>query len=110
MRLANAYGNLGQYQHAIENYNEAVRLKPDFSIAYNGRGISYNNLGQYQHAIENYNEAVRLKPDYADAYNNRAIVYLNQGNKESGCSDAQKACELGICIALETARERKFCR
>jgi tetratricopeptide (TPR) repeat protein len=35
MRLANAYGNLGQYQRAIEYFNEVIRLKPDFSIAYN---------------------------------------------------------------------------
>ena len=34
----NAYAKLGQYQRAIENYNEAIRLKPDYSIAYINRG------------------------------------------------------------------------
>jgi len=37
------------------------------------------------------------------AYSNRGDAYLNQGDKESGCRDAQKACELGNCKLLESA-------
>ena len=106
----NAYAKLGQYQRAIEDYNEAIRLKPDYVFAYNNRGSACYNLGQYQRAIANYHEAIRLKPDYAQSYNNRGVAYLNQGNKEQGCRDAQKACELGICAALEWAKGKGYCR
>ena len=114
---ANAYSNRGityaalsQYQRAIENCNEAIRLKPYYADAYNNRGIAYAKLGQYQRAIENYNEAIRLKPDYANAYSNRGLTYLLQGNNNLVCSDAQKACALGNCKALERAKGKGYCR
>jgi hypothetical protein len=109
-RLGNIYGKLGQYQLAIENFTEVIRLKPDYYIAYNGRGISYERLGQYPLAIENFNKAIRLNPNYAEAYYNRGFTYLLQGNKELGCPDAQKACELGSCKVLEDANNRGLCR
>ena len=33
-----AYNNRGQYQRAIEEYNEAIRLKPDLAEVYSNRG------------------------------------------------------------------------
>ena len=105
----NLYDKLGRYQLAIENYDEAIRLKPDNAAAYCNKGMTYARIGQYQHAIEDFNDAIRLQQDYADAYNGRGIVYLSQGNSELGCRDAQKACELGNCKALELAKGRQDC-
>jgi tetratricopeptide (TPR) repeat protein len=90
--------------------NEAIRLKPDYAAAYFNRGTTYANLSQHQLAIENYNAAIRLKPGYAAAYNNRGIAYFMQSNKNLGCSDAQKACALGICKLLELAKSKGLCR
>jgi Tfp pilus assembly protein PilF len=103
------YAKLGQHSQAIEDFNEAIRLKPNYVEVYNNRGNAYAKLGQYQRSIEDFNEAIRLKQDYADAYYNRGFVYLLQGNNELGCVDAQKACELGICEALEMAKSRGSC-
>ena len=101
---------LGLYQKAIDDFNEAIRLKPDYTDAYNNRGGAYFKLGQYQRAVDDFSKAIHLKPDYADAYNNRGGAYFNQGNKEPGCYDAQKACKLGNCTALEWAKRKKYCR
>lgn len=106
----NAYGDLGEYQKAITDYNEAIRIKPDYAQAFNNRGNTYDKLGAYERAIEDLNEAIRIKPDYANALNNKAFIYLNHGNKELGCPDAQKACELGDCKILELAKSRQWCR
>jgi tetratricopeptide (TPR) repeat protein len=105
-----AYANLSQYWPAIEDYNHAIRLKPDYADAYNNRGGAYFKLGRYQNAVEDFNEAIRLKPDYTDAYNNRGWAYFNQGNIKLGCYDAQRACNLGNCIALQWAKKRIYCR
>ena len=104
------YGELGQYQRAIEDFNEAIHLKPDFANSYSNRGVTYYNLGQHQRAIEDYNEAIRLEPDFTKAYNNRGYAYLLQGNNKLGCRDAQKACAMGNCKALEWAKGKGLCR
>ena len=101
---------LGKYQMTIEDLNKAIRLIPDYINAYYNRGVTYSYLGQHQLAIENYNVAIRLKPDYAAAYNNRAFAYLNQGDKISGCSDAKKACAMRVCLTLEAAKVKGYCR
>ncbi len=107
----NGYYILGNYQKSISDYDTAITLKPDFADAYNHRGtIYYNKLNQHQKAIDDYNKAITLKPDFADAYHNRAFVYLNQENRLSGCRDARKACELGLCAAMMNAQARGMCR
>jgi tetratricopeptide (TPR) repeat protein len=73
----------GDYQQAITDYTEAIRLKPDYAEAFNNRGNSYSELKQYDKAIGDYNEAIRLKPDYALAFGGRgnAYYYLRQYDK-----------------------------
>jgi tetratricopeptide (TPR) repeat protein len=105
-----AYDKLGQYQNAIEDFNKTIRLKPDYTLAYYNRGTVYGEFDQHQRAIDDFNRAIRLKQDYADAYYNRGLAYLLQGNNELGCIDAQKACELGNCKALEWAKDKGICR
>jgi tetratricopeptide (TPR) repeat protein len=105
-----AYDNLRQPQRAVKDYNEAIRLKPDYAKAYYNRGTIYGKYGKHQNAIFDFNQAISLKPNDADAYNNRGMVYLNQGNNELGCVDAQKACAMGICNALEMAKGKGLCR
>lgn len=103
------YDELGQHQLAIDNYNNAIRLKPYYARYYNNRGIAYAKIGENQRAMDDLNHAIRLKPDLAEAYRNKAMLYLLQGNKKSGCHDAQKACELGICELLESVISKGYC-
>ncbi|HOW58000.1 MAG TPA: tetratricopeptide repeat protein, partial [Smithellaceae bacterium] len=39
------YFKLNNYQSAIDDFNEAIRLKQDYSDAYNGRGIAWLSQG-----------------------------------------------------------------
>ena len=41
-----AYYDLGQYERAIQDYNEAIRLDPKDADAYYNRGIAYGKLGR----------------------------------------------------------------
>ena len=105
-----AYYNMGQYQRTIEMTSEAIRLLPNYFLAYNNRGNAYANLGQFQKAVEDYNQVVRLKPGFVNAYDSRGTVYLLMGNRELGCSDVKKACELGNCKKIEEAKSKGYCR
>jgi tetratricopeptide (TPR) repeat protein len=104
------YGKLmGQYKSAIYDFTTAVNLNPNLIKAYNNRGIAYSALEQYQHALNDYDTAIKLKSNYADAYNNRAIVYFKLEKIKSGCIDARIACGLGICKALNSAKNQGLC-
>lgn len=67
-------GQLGQYAAAIADYDITVRLKPDYALVYNNRGVAKHKLGQYDAAITDYDTAIRLKPDYALASKNRGLA------------------------------------
>ncbi|MGB5216689.1 MAG: tetratricopeptide repeat protein [Smithella sp.] len=105
-----AYYKLKQQSLAIKEYNQAIRLQPDYAEAYFNRGNAYTELGQYQAAITNYTESIRLKQDYVQAYGNRANAFFITGETALGCRDAKKACEMGTCVALQTAESKGFCR
>jgi len=104
-----AYAKLGQYHFAVRDFDKVVGLKPDNAETYRNLGAVYAKLGRYQAAIQHFNDAVRLKPDYAGAYGDRGYAHLLQGNIEQGCLDAQKACDLGNCLALKAAKGKGYC-
>jgi len=56
----------------LRDYTEAIRLKPDFAIAFHNRGLARRAKSDVESALQDYNEAIRLKPDYADAFINSA--------------------------------------
>ena len=70
----NAKYDLGDYAGAIADYTMAIRLKPDYAMAYNNRGLAKADMGQHFAAITDYDTAIRLKPDDAKAYVNRGNV------------------------------------
>ena len=100
----------GNFKEAIYYYNKAIRIKPDQADAYNNRGIVYAKISNNKLAIDDFNKAIQLQPNNVDIYKNRATFYFNQGNKKFGCNDAWRACELGNCSTLETARSNGYCR
>jgi len=52
--------NKGNLEGAIQDYNEAIRLKPD-AIAFNDRGVARNNKGDREGANEDFERAKRLR-------------------------------------------------
>jgi len=81
----------GENQEAIDYYTETIRLKPDFTGGYIGRGLTYCNIGKNQLALNDYNEAIRLDTNYADAYHNRGITYHKLGQHQQAIEDYNKA-------------------
>ncbi|MFW2331148.1 MAG: tetratricopeptide repeat protein [Nitrospinota bacterium] len=50
----------GSYNDAIDDLNEAIRLKDDFAKAFANRGIAYDHINNYQNAIADYKKALEL--------------------------------------------------
>ncbi len=73
------YNEKGDYEQAIADLNQALKLKPDYAEAYNNRGNVYAQNGNYDQAIADITQALKLKPDSAEAYNNRGAAYNGRG-------------------------------
>lgn len=65
----------GELPLAIAEYEEALRIHPDYADAHNNLGIALENLpGQLDAAIGHFQEAVRLRPAFAEAHNNLGVA------------------------------------
>jgi tetratricopeptide (TPR) repeat protein len=84
----------GKIKEAIDHYNKALRITPDYVPPYYNRGNAYAELGQYQLAFEDYNQAILLQPDYAEAYYNRGSAYSKFGQHQLAIDDFNKAIAL----------------
>ena len=61
----------------IDDYTEALKLKPDLVEAYINRGCSYFDIHEYNKAIVDFTESIRLNPDLVESYINRGCSYFN---------------------------------
>ena len=71
-----AYGEKGELDRAIDDWNKAIELDPKLAQAYNNRGAAYNGTGEHDLAIKDYTTAIKHQPDHGKAYSNRGIVRL----------------------------------
>ncbi|MDR1326259.1 MAG: tetratricopeptide repeat protein [Treponema sp.] len=86
--------NMGNYDQAIDDYNQTIRVEPNYAAAYNNRGRSYYAKGDYDKAIADFNQAITLDPNYADAYNNRGRAYYAKGDLDRALADYNQAITL----------------
>lgn len=94
LRRGDSYSEIQDYDRAIADYDEAIRLKPDYAEAYNNRGYAYYWKYEGANAIADYSRAIELRPDYAYAYNNRGAAYLASGNPAQAIRDFDHAIQL----------------
>lgn len=89
-----AFVNQHNFETAIERFDQALILAPNFVPALINRGYTYDKLGQYERAIEDYNEAIKLDSENAKAYNNRGFAYRDLGQYSLALADYDEAIRL----------------
>ena len=99
----NARGNARldnrDFDRAIDDYSEAIRLDPKFAVGFNNRGLGYQRKNQYDLAIQNYDEAIRLNPQYALAFVNRSNAHRSKARFDLAIADAGQAIGLNPNLA-----------
>jgi tetratricopeptide (TPR) repeat protein len=89
----------GEYDRAVEDYSEAIRIDPKYALAYIGRGTAWRAKGEYDRAIADHSEAVRLDPKDARAYNNRGTAWYAKGEYDRAIADYNEAIRLDPAYA-----------
>jgi tetratricopeptide (TPR) repeat protein len=84
----------GQYQEAIEDCSQAIKINSYFAWAYNIRGMTYHKLCENHLAIKDYNQAITMRSDYEAAYYNRGNTYRDLGDTQAAIEDYNQAIKI----------------
>jgi predicted O-linked N-acetylglucosamine transferase (SPINDLY family) len=86
--------NKGQVAAAIDCYQQALTLKPDYAEVYNNMGMALKRQNRLEAAIDCYQKAFTFKPDYAIACNNLANALMESGDLRAAKTHYEKALAL----------------
>jgi tetratricopeptide (TPR) repeat protein len=95
-----AAARAGEYDRALANLSEAIRLNPKDAAAFNNRGFAYSNKRDYDRAIADYSEAIRINPNNAVALNNRGLAHDGKRDYDKAIADFDEAIRLNPYYAL----------
>lgn len=82
------------YQGAINNFDQAIKLNSSDAKAYNYRGLARSDLGDKQGAIADYNQAIKLNPNDNKAYLLRGQTRAQLGDMKGALADGDQAIKL----------------
>ena len=89
-----------KYELALADFNKAMKLNPNYALAYFGRGELYYYQKKYELALADFNQAIELDSKLAMAYSNRGVLYQDQKKYELALADFNKAIELDSKLAM----------
>jgi tetratricopeptide (TPR) repeat protein len=95
-----AYKDKKQYDRAMVDCNQALKLDPRDDHVYNTRGAIYHLTGKYDEAIEQYSTAIRLNANFVDPVHNRGMSYAAKGDYDTAIADYNAALKINSRDAL----------
>lgn len=104
--LGNFYRSKSDYLHAMDAYNAAVSVRPDFAPAYLTSGIVSTETGRYQSAINSIDKYLTFMPDDDLAYAVKSRAEFELGLMENAKKDNAKAIELNDCPEYQFDRAK----
>jgi tetratricopeptide (TPR) repeat protein len=100
-----AYFERKEYSNAQLDYEQAVKLEPQFYRPYYNRALLKTAQNDLQGALKDYSDAIRFAPDTArqaasDLYLNRGQLFATQNQPQPAITDFTKSVELNPKNAL----------
>jgi tetratricopeptide (TPR) repeat protein len=92
-----SYQEMEDYERAIADYSEKIRLQPQAADGYGWRAGAYLGKGDYARAIEDYSRAIQLGPEETDIavwYHDRGLARHSLEQPKQAIKDYDKAIEL----------------
>jgi tetratricopeptide (TPR) repeat protein len=77
----------GEYEGAVNAYNEALKVNHDDIDIYYKRGCAYYNLEDYEQAIHDYNQVLKFNPDFPSIYHKLGNIHYYLGNYDGAIED-----------------------
>jgi protein O-GlcNAc transferase len=80
-----------QFDAAINNYKQILRINPYHADAYYNLGIVQKGRGDLEAAIDSYKQAIKIKPEYPEAYYNMGVAQQDQEDLDSALDSYKQA-------------------
>ena len=88
-----AYDN-GDYEAAVDEFNQAIVRAPDYAGAYYQRGMAYWALGKNDLAMLDFEEATNVDETFAPGYYQQGLLYVEQADYDAALTAYDTALEL----------------
>jgi tetratricopeptide (TPR) repeat protein len=88
--FGSSFAELRQYDEAIAEFQEALRIHPGFAQARVSLGLALERRGERgdgDAALEQYRQAVRCDPTLADAHYNLGVLLVNRGKIDEAIAE-----------------------
>jgi tetratricopeptide (TPR) repeat protein len=88
-----------KWDEALKNYQEVVRLNPNYIMAYYFMGNVYTDrwqAGDFERAMTEYGRAWAIAPNYVQSHHQAGLVYLKKGADAKKLEEQEKAWEQSL--------------
>ncbi len=96
------------YEGAYYEFDQAVNVRKNSSLAHLYRAKALQMLGEFRKAKKDYGIAIRLDANNGVAYFYRGTLEISQKKKKAACNDFRKAQTLGVKEAEQALA--KYCK
>jgi len=81
--LGACYKSLGNLDAALQMFETATNIKPDYAEAFFNQGVILKELSKLNEAIDCFQKAIAILPNYPDAHNNLGNALEDLGQREA---------------------------
>ncbi|WP_128926823.1 caspase family protein [Bradyrhizobium guangxiense] len=89
-----AYYDKGEYEIAISDFDDALKLGPPSGTIFHNRGNAWRGKQDYAKAIADYDMAIKADPKSAFSFQNRGLSKEALGDLDGALSDINQAIRL----------------
>ena len=94
MCLGTLENGIGQFEQAVEQFQQAVQLDPANDDAYIRLANSYQNLNRLDEAEKAYQRSISVRPEYSRGYSFLGVFYIQQAEYGKAQAMFEKATSL----------------
>lgn len=90
-----AYSLQGHFPEALQDYDEAIRLRPNFDVALNNRAWALYKMQRYEEGMRDVEKALKIAPWSAHSFDTRAHLHQVAGRIRQALEDYILAMRFG---------------